>query len=88
MQPAQPHALAGRDVAICGSQAAVSAGVCDTGEDMAKAPRLNSSLNPPSQCAVAYGALRLGCDGNVAIGCAFNLEIKARFFEKKGNCFI
>lgn len=54
-----------RDVAICGSQAAVSAGVCDTGEDMAKAPRLNSSLNPPSQCAVAYGALRLGCDGNV-----------------------
>lgn len=44
--------------------------------------RLNSSLNPPSQCAIAYGTVRLGCDGNVAIGRTFNLKIKARFLKR------
>lgn len=69
MQPAQPLARAGRDVAICGSQAAVSAGVCDT-------VRLHSALNPLSQRAITYVAVQLGCGGDTAIGCTFNPKIK------------
>lgn len=69
MQPAQPPALAGSDVAICGSQAAVSAGVCDT-------LRLHSALNPLCQCAITYVAVQPGCGGDIAMGCTFNLEIK------------
>lgn len=69
VRPAQPAAPAASDVAICGSQAAVSAGVCDTA-------RLHSAVNPLSQCAVAYVAVQPGCGGDIAIGCTFNLKIK------------
>ena len=80
--PARPNALAGRDVAICGGQASVSAGVCAILVRIRPKPQLHSSLNPQSQCGIAYGTVRLGCHGNEAIDHTFSLEIKARFVKE------
>lgn len=65
--PARPDALAERDMAICGGQASVSAGVCVILVRIWPELPLNSSLNPPSQCGVAHGTVRLHWDRNAAI---------------------
>lgn len=80
-RPARPRALAGSGVAICGGQASVSAGVRVILVRIWPKLRLNSSLNPRSQCGIAYGTVWLGCDGNVAIDRTFNLETGARFVK-------
>ncbi len=85
VDPAQPYALAGRDMAICGGQASGSAGVCAILVRIWPKLRLNSSLNPSSQCGSAYGTVWPGCDGNIAIDRNFSLKIKARFVKEEGE---
>lgn len=78
MCPAGPRALAGTDTVICGEQPSVSAR-----EDTAKA-RLNSSLNPLSQCGIAYGTVRPGCDGN-APSVSTVIQTNASFVREEGE---
>lgn len=64
MEPVQSCSPAGRDVAICGSQASVSVAVCDTAVNMAL--DLIHLLIPHLSAPVAYGTMVLQSDGNVA----------------------
>ena len=70
--PARPRALAGRDVAICGGQASVSAG-----EENGQSFDLIHLLIRLSQCGIAYGTLWLGCDGNAAADRTLSLKMKS-----------
>lgn len=82
--PARPPALAGR---INGHMwrpgVHLSVGVCVILVRIWPKLRLNSSLNPLSQCGIAYGPVWLGGDGNVAIDRTLSLNTKASEFVKE-----